>query len=99
MDTFAQSPAHPNDRLHSFVGGATGASRVLRMETVIGAPLGSVRCIQVFSGAAPENGAGTRWVLRGTTSYVRYVTRAERDRLRARQPALGRPDATCAALI
>ncbi len=41
----------------------------------------------------------TAWRLRGITSYERYVHRAERSALVARQPPLGRPEATCAALI
>jgi len=39
------------------------------------------------------------WLLRGVTSYERYVRRAERSALVARQPSLSRPQATCAALI
>ncbi|MFL5310807.1 MAG: chlorite dismutase family protein, partial [Myxococcales bacterium] len=42
---------------------------------------------------------GTSWTLRGTTSNERYVTRAEKEALRAVQPILGRPDSTRAALI
>ena len=42
---------------------------------------------------------GARWVLRGTTSNERYVTRAEHDALDARQAPLGRTEATRAALI
>jgi hypothetical protein len=39
------------------------------------------------------------WALRGITSNGRYVTRPEKTDLVARQPALGRPEAVCAALI
>jgi hypothetical protein len=39
------------------------------------------------------------WLLRGVTSNERYVTRGERQMLVAKQPALGRPEAVCAALI
>ncbi len=46
------------------------------------------------TGATPGD-----WPLRGVTSHGRYVTRSERRVLEARQPPLGRPDATCAALI
>ncbi len=42
---------------------------------------------------------GARWLLRGVTSHERYVTRHEHDLLTAKQPALARPGATCAALI
>ena len=43
--------------------------------------------------------AGSAWALRGVTSNERYVTRTEHETLGARQPPLGRPDATQAALI
>lgn len=44
----------------------------------------------------PQSGG---WVLRGVTSFERYVTRPERSLLEARQESLGRPSATRAALI
>ena len=34
--------------------------------------------------------ASARWLLRGVTSHERHVTRDERQRLVARQPALSR---------
>ena len=37
--------------------------------------------------------------LRGVTSHERYVTRAEKTKLAASQPELGRPEATAAAFI
>ena len=46
--------------------------------------------------AAPTDAV---WLLQGVTSHERYVTRAERGALIAREPELGRPDATEAALI
>lgn len=39
------------------------------------------------------------WTLRGFTSNERYVGREQRRALSERQPALGRPEATRAALI
>ncbi len=39
------------------------------------------------------------WLLRGVTSYERYTTRSEHDKLVALQPKLGRAEATHAALI
>ncbi len=38
-------------------------------------------------------------MLRGITSSERYVTGEEKQQLAAKQPCLGRPEATCAALI
>ncbi len=46
--------------------------------------------------ALPE---GARWLLRGVTCNVRYVDRDEKTQLEAKQAALGRPEATHAALI
>ena len=84
-------------RLFSFVGGATGAWRVTKASTVAGPELAVVSRLDVVTGAVQPNGAS--WVLRGLTSNERYVTRPEKDQLVARQPALGRPESTCAALI
>ena len=42
---------------------------------------------------------GALWYLRGITSNERYVTRDEKGELVAKQQGLGRPEATCAALI
>ena len=39
------------------------------------------------------------WALRGVTGHVRYVERAEKTQLDPQSPPLGRPEATCAALI
>ena len=50
-------------------------------------------------GRADGIGGDAAWVLRGVTSNERYVTRAERDALAARQEPLGRAAATRAALI
>jgi chlorite dismutase len=87
-----------SSRLFSFVGGAVGPWRVVSMTTVTGDPLSDVQRLDVVSGT-PATTAGWSWALRGMTSNERYVTRAEKDRLTALQPALGRPEATCAALI
>jgi hypothetical protein len=56
--------------------------------------------VAVFEGAAPVPARGkVAWILRGATSNDRYTTKAEHEVLVARQPALGRPAATTAALI
>jgi chlorite dismutase len=67
------------------------------METVIGAALKSVPCVDVREGDVALDGAS--WVLRGVTSYERYVNKAEQQLLGSVQPTIGRPGATCAALI
>lgn len=88
-----------NGRLFSFAGGATGPWRVENISAVVGDSLADVLRVDIVAGAVPQMPEGTRWVLRGLTSNERYVTRSEKDQLLGRQPTLGRPDATCAALI
>jgi hypothetical protein len=46
--------------------------------------------------SAARDGA---WNLRGVVSHPRYATAVELRQLAAVQPALNRPEATCAALI
>lgn len=69
------------------------------MRTLVGEPLAEVSRLAIASGPAPATPADARWALRGIKSSDRYVTRTEKDELVARQAALGRPEATCAALI
>ncbi len=88
-----------NSRLYSFVGGVTGTWRVIGINTIAGDPLADVGRLEIVTETVPEVPDNAKWVLRGLTSNERYVTRAEKDQLTARQPALGRPHAVCAALI
>jgi chlorite dismutase len=88
-----------NSRIYSFLGGATGPWRVVILNRLAGEALAAVPRLDVIAGANPAPAADATWRLRGVTSHERYVTRAEHDQLVARQPALGRPGATCAALI
>jgi chlorite dismutase len=69
------------------------------MDTVAGEALATVERLSVFSGPDFEVPEETKWLLRGLTSHERYVGRLEHDQLVARQANLGRPEATCAALI
>jgi len=80
-----------------FVGGHFGPWRVLRIDHVIGNPLAWVPRLAVAE--QPPDPATDGWVLRGVTSFERYVTRAERVLLEGRQQGLGRTSATRAALI
>ncbi len=69
------------------------------MDTIRGGglePAGRIAVIERFLGSPPMDG---QWILRGTPSHDRYTTRAEREALEARTPALGRPEAVCAALL
>ena len=86
-------------RLFSFVGGTAGPWRVFRVGTPAGETLAEVPRLNIVAGAAEQVLEGASWVLRGLTSNERYVTRSEKDQLVAKQPPLGRPEATRAALI
>ncbi len=86
-------------RMFAFAGGETGPWRIVNMTTLVGEPLARAERLQVINGALTSLPAGATWLLRGMTSNERYVTRQEKEHLMAKQPPLGRPDATCAALI
>lgn len=85
--------------LFSFVGGNVGRWQVIKMIAVIGTPLESVEFIDVRNESLPMPPANAAWVLRGVTSYERYVNGIEQQQLAAAQPPLDRSEATCAALI
>ena len=87
------------ERLFTFVGGATGAWRILRTEAVLGEPLAAAARLAIHNALVVGPSADARWVLRGVTSNERYVNNEERQLLAAKQPPLGRPEAVLAALI
>ena len=80
-----------------FVGSSVGSWQVLRVDPVSGLPLAWIPRLEVTEEEAQPPIGG--WVLRGVTSFERYMTQAERSRLEGRQESLGRPSATRAALI
>jgi hypothetical protein len=86
-------------RLFSFAGGDTGPWRIASVRAVAGESLAQAARLDVVpdlvAGSAPPSG----WVLRGITSNERYVQRSEKEQLLAQQQGLGRPEATCAALV
>ena len=81
----------------TFVGGEKGPWRITRQEPVVGDPVPGAAKLSIVEDGAPTTTSA--WTLRGVPSYERYVTRIEQNELRARSPALGRPEATNAALI
>lgn len=85
--------------LVEFAGGPTGRWKVERIDAVRGEGLPSVERIAVVEGRTTQLPPDVSWVLRGVTSNERYVTQTEHDALVARQPPLGREEATRAALI
>lgn len=68
------------------------------METVAGSALPTVNGLTSHS-AHLATEPGTAWVLRGTSTHVRYVEARELETLRAVQPGLGRAECSHAALI
>ena len=88
-----------NPRLFTFVGGKAGPWVVTDLKAVVGEALAVTDRLDIINGAVPVPLVGSTWVLRGVTSNERYATRAEKDLMVAKQVALGRPEATCAALI
>jgi hypothetical protein len=85
--------------LVAFAGGPTGTWRIERIDVVRGEALPAVERLEVIEGESVAVPPHAVWVLRGTTSNERYVTRAERTDLDKVQQPLGRQDATSAALI
>jgi hypothetical protein len=94
----ARGGASVNPRLYTFVGGKAGGWSVVSAKAVAGEALPAVERIDIVHGAValPD---GAKWLLRGVTSNDRYVTRGEKDKLVKKQVALGRREATLAALI
>lgn len=84
-------------RTVQFRFGSAGPWSTTRTTTIAGAPLdGANGALDIVEDGATRPAALT---LRGVASNVRYATRAELTQLRAVQEDLGRPAATCAALI
>lgn len=86
--------------LVTFRAGDTGPWNLERIEAVVGEGLAGAARLAFGNGQdAALATPGAAWVLTGFTSNERYVERRERTALTSAQQSLGRPDATCAALI
>jgi len=83
----------------TFAAGASGAWRVDRTQTVVGASLPGAERLAVLEGVQTHAPEHATWILRGVTSNTRYTNRHELETLAARQEGLARPHATRAALI
>lgn len=88
-----------NARVFSFLGSENGPWCIVNIQPILGEPLADAKRLNILTGAEAGLSQHAKWQLRGVTSNERYVTRVEHDLLVAKQPALGRPEATCAALI
>ncbi len=87
-------------RLFSFVGGQTGLWRVAKMEAIAGQSLPAAKRVEVTSGRTSSSDPYAAWTLHGITSNERYAVRdTEKIQIVTLQKTLGRPEATCAALI
>ncbi len=86
-------------RLFSFIGGDAGLWRVAKMEAVAGERLPAASRLTIAAGPEVPAGSHAAWVLRGITSNERYVVREEKNQIVAKLLELGRPEASCAALI
>lgn len=88
-----------DERFYTFIGGEVGPWEAVALHAVTGPGLELPPRLDVQNANLLTPPPGAHWLLRGVTSNGRYTTRAELDALAAVQPALGRPEATCAALI
>src|SRR5215831_8847097 len=84
---------------HTFVGGDSGMWRVERIGSITGSTLSWVPRLSILENNQSTIPKGSVWLLRGVTSYERYVHKRERSILRSQQAELGRLEATRAALI
>lgn len=80
----------------TFTGGAAGMWQVESLRAVSGEVLPGVTHVDVQPAHVSGNGA---WSLRGVAGHLRYTERSEKQQLDLVTPALGRAEATCAALI
>src|SRR5712692_4624943 len=85
--------------LHTFVGGTAGRWQVERIRVIVGQALPSVPLLSIFEGNQATTLEGSSWLLRGITSYERYVHKMERSAFVVQQAELDRLEATRAALI
>jgi hypothetical protein len=88
-----------NSRFVSFVGGNSGDWRIDSVKAVTGQGLACPARLAIENAHVAAVPVGAAWLLRGVTSNQRYTSRAQQTQLAALQPPLGRPEATCGALI
>ncbi len=86
----------------TFRGGQSGGWRITALAPVKGASPAAMPSLSVVHSEAialPLLPSQTSWRLAGVASHVRYVERPEKTLLAEAQAGLGRPEASCAALI
>ncbi|MCW2120858.1 chlorite dismutase family protein [Flavobacterium sp. 7A] len=87
-----------NNIIFDFIGGKTGDWKVLKTTTLIGDSLPNVTHIDKMQSSFINRFEGT-WSLKGVISSLRYTEKEENEKLKAKQPDLGRKKATYAAFI
>ena len=88
-----------NGRSYSFIGGDSGDWRIDSVRPVTGTALACPPRLAIENSHVAALPVGAAWLLRGVTSNQRYTSRVQQTKLAAVQPPLGRPEATCGALI
>ncbi len=83
---------------HTLIAGSDGSWAIRSIRPVVGASLPRAPRLQFLQGQGPIPPSAV-WALSGVTSHVRYMTEHEQRAVSRVQAALGRPEATCAALI
>ena len=86
-------------RFFQFIGGSSGEWRIQTIRQIVGPGLAEAPRLSIVNASSPVATPTAVWQLRGITSNQRYTNREELSALVAVQPLLGRPSATCAALI
>jgi hypothetical protein len=81
----------------TFVAKESGKYEIEQLRTIAGEELPHATHLSVHHELVSHSRGA--WVLRGVTGHVRYVERTEKTALDPVSPGLGRPEATCAALI
>lgn len=82
----------------TFVGADIGNWHVKELKPVRGESMPFASHLQIEDHPTSTPTAGI-WKLRGFVSNIRYANQSERKKILAVQEGLGRPQATCAALI
>lgn len=87
-----------NPSLWRFSAGANGPWIIEGTRAVTGPSIEHAERLHIASHKDPAPPAPA-WTLQGVTSNLRYTNAHERDQLARLQAPIGRPEATCAALI
>lgn len=94
----ATASSAPEPQLSAFTAGIEGPWQMERVIGVVGESLPRTARLSVVRDESPRDPT-TAWVLRATTSNLRYTDRGETNALGAVQEGLGRPAAVNAAFI